>query len=91
MVVDEKHLKGAFDTLCTQGMLLAVFGASIVFSLWNLDYLTDVQTASECVGVIVGCWLVFGSLLLRKVQNEIKAWKKLEETATDPDHLKLKE
>lgn len=90
----EKHLQGAFDTLCFQSLLLGAFSASVVLSLWNMELLTETASlylACECSLVITACWLVSGVLLLRRAQAHVEQLRSVEETATDADYLKLKE
>jgi len=35
MLISEKHLKPAFETLCQQSILLVVFCGSVILTLWN--------------------------------------------------------
>ena len=67
--IKEKNLKEAFDTLISYSALLAAFAGTVIFSLWNMELLTEansVYVTFECSIVIVLCWLISGGLLLHK-------------------------
>lgn len=56
--IRENHLKGAFDTMCQQSVLLSLFSASVILSLWNMELLveaTSVYIAFECSIIINLC------------------------------------
>lgn len=68
MFIPEKHLRPAFETLCRQSLILMAFCGAIILTMWNFEFIvsaTSVHLASECIILIVLCWLAQGALLLR--------------------------
>jgi hypothetical protein len=94
MFVSEAALKPAFETLCQQSLILALFCGAVILTMWNLELLveaTSIYVACECSILVLLCWLAQGGLLLRRAEQQIIQWRSYEETATDLDYLKLKE
>ena len=94
VLIGEKHLRPAFETLIYQSIVLAFFCASIILTMWNFELLTTMSSiyiASESSILLIFCWIVQGSLLLREAEKQVIVWRYYEETATDTEYLKLKE
>ena len=60
LFISEHQLRPAFDTLISQSMILVVFCAAMILTMWNLELLTTVSSlymASECTIVLYLCWM----------------------------------
>ena len=60
LFISELQLRPAFDTLISQSMILVVFCAAMILTMWNLELLTTVSSlymASECTIVLYLCWM----------------------------------
>ena len=72
LFLEETHLKTAFDTLCSQSLLIGLFATALVVTLRNFEVLTtvtQVYIAFECTIVLLICWMIGGALLLRRAQH----------------------
>lgn len=80
-------------------MLLALLVGSVIFSLWNVGLLAaspensnkEVNIAAECGIAVCFIWMAAGGLLLRRAQDQIARWRKIEDTATDVKYLEIKQ
>ena len=60
MMIPEKHLRPAFETLLRHSLVMAAFCGAIILTMWNFEILvtaSSVHLAMECSIVILLAWL----------------------------------